>query len=56
MESTINHFTQIGFDEFIDEWLNNDQRRLLVGKNAREAILKNHTWKTRIDKILKDLK
>ena len=44
------------FDEFIDEWLNNDQRRLLVGKNAREAILKNHTWKTRIDKILKDLK
>ena len=44
------------FDEFIDEWLNNDQRRLLVGKNAREAILKNHTWKTRINKILKDLK
>ena len=44
------------FDEFIDEWLNNDQRRLLVGKNAREAILKNHTWKTRIDKILEDLK
>ena len=52
------HFSSFNphkFDEFIDNWLNNSEKRLLIGNNARKEILDKHTWRSRIYKLLNDL-
>ena len=52
------HFSSFNphkFDEFIDNWLNNSEKRLLIGNNARKEVLDKHTWRSRINKLLNDL-
>ena len=52
------HFSSFNphkFDEFIDNWLNNSEKRLLIGSNARKEVLDKHTWRSRINKLLNDL-
>ena len=52
------HFSSFNphkFDEFIDNWLNNSEKRLLIGSNARKEVLDKHTWRSRIYKLLNDL-
>ena len=53
------HFSSFNphkFDEFIDNWLNNSEKRLLIGNNARKKeVLDKHTWRSRIYKLLNDL-
>ena len=44
------------FDEFINNWLFNTKKRILIGENARQKTLSNHTWEVRVKQLLDDLK
>ena len=49
------YFDPLNFDDFINEWLFKTNERIIIGNNARQKVLKNHSWKNRVEKILNDL-
>ena len=48
-------FTSEEFEDLIENWMYDTKKRIIVGNNARKLVLSNHTWKKRIEKILKDI-
>ena len=49
-------FSSNNFEDLVNDWLFNTEKRVEIGKNARKAVINNHTWKKRVKKILSDLK
>ena len=43
------------FDDLIENWMFNTEKRIKIGNNARKLVLSDHTWEKRIEKILRDL-
>ncbi len=48
-------YTSEQFDDLIENWMFDTKKRIEVGENARKLVLSKHTWKKRIEKILKDI-
>ena len=48
-------FTKENFEDLVNDWLFNTKKRIEIGKNARNVVINKHTWKNRVQKILKDL-
>ncbi len=48
-------FTKENFEDLINDWLMDTEKRVKVGKNARKTVINEHTWEKRIKKILRDL-
>ena len=48
-------FTKENFEDLVNDWLFNTKKRVEIGKNVRNLVINNHTWKNRVHKILKDL-
>ena len=48
-------YTPDKFEDLIENWMFYTKKRIEVGKNARKLVLSKHTWKKRIEKILKDI-
>ena len=54
-ESFIIYDEQKDSKEFFDEYIDNRQKRLNVGKKGKEIIYKSHTYKHRAKQIVDDL-
>ena len=48
-------FSPEKFDDLIENWMFNTEKRIKIGNNARKLVLSDHTWEKRIEKILRDL-
>jgi len=48
-------FSPEKFDDLIENWMFNTEKRIKIGNNARKLVISDHTWDKRIEKILRDL-
>ena len=48
-------FTSENFEDLVNDWLFDTQKRVEIGKNARKIVINEHTWKKRTQQILEDL-